>query len=367
VLQVLGEWSRRLDCLRRAETLAEALGDRQRLEEISATLTGYFWQAAEQDRALEAGRRSLELAIDLDDPRRLVRSRYLLGRIHHVRGDYRLAIEMLRESAEALQGGPQHEQFRPLLTTFLSVNSRGNLALCLAEVGEFAEALVRGEEARRIADEIDHLYSRIVGCVELGGVWVRRAEFERAAAVLEIGFRLWKEAPVPVLFPWIAAPWAYASGLSGRVAEARLLLEQAVERATAMRLFVYQSQRIAWLSELALLSGRRDDAVRLGEHALDLARTHKERGHEAWALRLLGKIYTPCGSSSSQQAEGYYRQALTIADELGMRPLQADCHLALGRLDERIGKRADSDARITRAIEMFREMGMPYALPDGAG
>jgi DNA-binding NtrC family response regulator/tetratricopeptide (TPR) repeat protein len=333
-LQVLGELSRCLDCLRRAETLAEALGDRPRLVEIAAMLTAYFWDVAEQDRALEAARRIVALSIDLNDPSRQARGRHQVGRIHHVMGDYRLAIDVLRES---LKGYAPREESRPRLNSVPSVNSRANLALCLAEVGEFAEAVVRGEEAHQIAEEIDHPYSRIVACVGLGGVWLRRADIERAVMVLASGFRLCEEIGIPVLFPWIAAPWAYASGLSGRLAEARPLLEQAVERAAAMRLLVYQSQRIAWLSEISLLSGRLDDARQLAANALDLARAHKERGHEAWALRLLGKICADLDRSRVAQAEGFYRQALTIAEELAMRPLQADCHLALSRLHRRAG------------------------------
>ena len=103
-LQVLGELSRGLDCLRRAEALAEALGDRPRLVEIAATLSSHFWAVADQDRALEGARRSLALAVDLNDPSWQTRGRYLVGRIHHVMGDYRLAIDVLRESAEALKG-----------------------------------------------------------------------------------------------------------------------------------------------------------------------------------------------------------------------------------------------------------------------
>src|SRR6185503_7346129 len=59
-LQVLGELSRGLDCLRRAEALAEALGDRPRLVEIAATLSSHFWAVADQDlsRVLGAALRS---------------------------------------------------------------------------------------------------------------------------------------------------------------------------------------------------------------------------------------------------------------------------------------------------------------------
>jgi DNA-binding SARP family transcriptional activator len=153
-LQVLGELSRALDCLRRAETLAEDLGDRPRLVEIAATLTGHFWEIGEQDRALEAGRRSLALAIDLNQVRRQARGRHLVGRVHHVMGDYRLAIDFLRKSIEALEGGPRPWEVRTQhstvslsesreLSRFPSVRSRATLALCLAEVGEFTEAIAR--------------------------------------------------------------------------------------------------------------------------------------------------------------------------------------------------------------------------------
>jgi hypothetical protein len=39
----------------------------------------------------------------------------------------------------------------------------------------------------------------------------------------------------------------------------------------------------------------------------------------------------------TEQAEAHYQQALTLAKELGMRPLQAHCHRGLGTLYARIG------------------------------
>jgi DNA-binding NtrC family response regulator/tetratricopeptide (TPR) repeat protein len=360
-LQVLGDHSRGLECLRRAERLAEAVGDRRRLADIAAALTGHLWSVGEQPQALEAGRRSLASGSELDDPTRQARGRYLVGRIHHVMGDYRLAIDALRESAESLRGGLQ-PHFRPQLSTIPSVNSRANLALCLAEVGEFAEALVQAEEAGQIADALDHPYSRIVACFGAGGVWLRRADLEKAVVVLENGFRLWEEVQIPVLFPWIAAPLAYARGLSGCAAEARSVLEQAVERAGAMRLLACQAQRLAWLGEISLLSGRRDDAVQLAERALELARTHKERGHEAWALRLLGKAHASRGAGRSSEAEDSYRQALAIAHALGMRPLIAHCHLGLGKLYRRTGRRQQAQEHLTTATTMLRDMDMRFWL-----
>src|SRR5215211_5380930 len=60
----------------------------------------------------------------------------------------------------------------------------------------------------------------------------------------------------------------------------------------------------------------------LAERALTLARAHQERGHQAYALRLLGDIAARREPPESESAETHYRQALALAEELGMRPLQ---------------------------------------------
>jgi hypothetical protein len=45
-----------------------------------------------------------------------------------------------------------------------------------------------------------------------------------------------------------------------------------------------------------------------------------------------------------------------------MRPLVAQCHLGLGRLYQRIGKRERATEHLTIATRMFREMDMRFWL-----
>jgi predicted ATPase len=66
--------------------------------------------------------------------------------------------------------------------------------------------------------------------------------------------------------------------------------------------------------------------------ALDLAHRQKERGNEAWVLRLLGEIALHADPPDLESAEAHYGRALARVDELGMRPLAAHCHLGLGKL-----------------------------------
>ena len=123
---------------------------------------------------------------------------------------------------------------------------------------------------------------------------------------------------------------------------------------------------VVWLGE-AYLPGRPPGggALLCAAQALELARTHQERGHEAWALRLLGAMQAQRDTPAMvQAAEAHYRQALTLAEELGMRPLQAHCHRGLGTLYATTGQREQARAALSTAIEMYRGMEMTFWLPE---
>jgi tetratricopeptide (TPR) repeat protein len=112
-----------------------------------------------------------------------------------------------------------------------------------------------------------------------------------------------------------------------------------------------------------MLAGRLGEAHALAECALALARMHQARGHQAYALRLLGDIAVRREPPERALAEAYYRQALAMADDLGMRPLQAHCHLGLGNLYADIGRRAEAHAELSAAFDLYRAMEMTFWLP----
>ncbi len=151
------------------------------------------------------------------------------------------------------------------------------------------------------------------------------------------------------------SPWASHPG-------SLALLEHAIKIYDATRAWPFRALFTAHRGAACLRAGRRDDARALGQEALRLAREHHERGHEAWALRLLGEIAAQIGSGHMSEAEGHYRDALALATELGMRPLAAHCHLGLGKLSRRTGQREQAQQHLTTATTMYREMGMTHSL-----
>jgi hypothetical protein len=52
-----------------------------------------------------------------------------------------------------------------------------------------------------------------------------------------------------------------------------------------------------------------------------------------------------------------------LADDLGMRPLQAHCHHGLGTLYATTGQHDQAHAELSTAIALYRAMDMTFWLP----
>jgi hypothetical protein len=141
------------------------------------------------------------------------------------------------------------------------------------------------------------------------------------------------------------------------------LLTQAMEWITATDMVGYQALCSLPLGEAHLLAGRLEEVHTLAERTLALTHQHQEQGHEAYALRLLGDIAARRDPPESESAEGHYRQALALAEELGMRPLQAHCHLGLGTLYAVTGQRELARAELSTAMALSHVMEMTFWLP----
>jgi tetratricopeptide (TPR) repeat protein len=299
------------------------------------------------------------MATALGDFALQVRTHLNVGRTYYLLGDYRQAIELLSHNVATLKGEFLHERLGSIAPP--SILTRTWLVGCFAEVGAFTEGITLGEEGVRIARAVDLPYGLISAYTGTGGLYLAKGDLDQAISVLERGVGLCQVANIPLMFPGIASHLGYAYVLAGRVAEALPLLEQAIEQVGSWQLF--RSPQIVWLSEAYLRAGRIEDATQLAERALTHTRHHKERGSEAWTLRLLGEIHAYGDPLEAEPAEAHYLQALALAEELGMRPLVAHCHLGLGTLYARLGQREQARTELHAAIALYRAMEMTLWLP----
>jgi tetratricopeptide (TPR) repeat protein len=190
-----------------------------------------------------------------------------------------------------------------------------------------------------------------------------QGDLQGALPTLERAIRICQDANLSFYFPWMAATLGAAYTLAGRVADAVSLLTQATAQATAMEVAYFETLCHLCLGEAQMLADRLEEAHALAERTLALARTYQERGHEAYALRLLGDVAIRREPPDIDQAAAHYQQALALADELGMRPLQAHCHRSLGTLYAANGEREQARTELSTAIEMYQSMDMTFWLP----
>jgi class 3 adenylate cyclase/tetratricopeptide (TPR) repeat protein len=352
-------WSKALTYLRETDLEASRSSLDAALQgpESPATL----WWTGEHERAVKIAQRDLAVARDFRSFSLSLVALCRLGQAQHALGDYTLAVETFRQAVTSVQG----ELSRELLgmAGLPSVFARAWLAWCLAERGEFAEGRERGEEAVEIAEAADHAYSRALAAWGLGTLLVVKGDVAGAIPVLERGLVVVRVADIPLLFPFVAGPLGAAYVRAGRTGEAGPLLEQAGQRATRMNLRANHALRLTWLGEAELGEGRTGRAGDRAGEAMALASELGERGNRAYAGRLLAEVAARRDAETSEAA-AHYRDALALADELGMRPLAARSHLGLARLFAGSGIRDAASAELDLARAALRALDMSAWLAD---
>ena len=358
VLQPLQDSDRMLLYLPPAESLAESLGDRVRLGQVLSGLCNTWWIRGEHERALGLATRALALGEAVDDVALQIEGTIRLGAVHYTLGNYLAAVGLLRQAFDLMSGRPEAERLG--FSGLAAVLRNTWLSRSLIELGRFAEAKACAEDGLRMATTADQPFSLIGAHFDRGIAELRQGRFDTAAAAFRSGLELGRTWDIANAWPWGDAGLACALALQGEREEAIRVLEKARTLVQGSGVRFYLAQRASWLGEAARVCDRPEEAERLAEEALHLARAHKERGDEAWALRLLGELASDRGQFS--KAEGLYRDALAVAETLGMRPLIAHCHQGFGGLARRTGDLDRAHRELGVARDLYREMSMTFWL-----
>ena len=306
---------------------------------------------------MAVGQQALALAAALGDSALQEHASLTLGQAYYAIGAFGRAAELLRRNVEAAdrEAGTPGTVFR--------LQSRAWLARTLSALGAFIEGRRHGEEALRLTTLEGRGETPIIAHACLGLLYLAQGDLEQAIRVFESGLALCRASGNRNWLRSIVAGLGSASALQGRLAEGRTLLEEASSESVRTGALSHHSLLLAWLSEVCRLAGHGEEAWQHACQALDLARQLKARGDEAHALHQLGVVQAHADPPDTEQAEAHYQQALALAEELGMRPLQAHCHLGLGRLYGQTGRGEQARTALTTAIDLYRAMAMTFWLP----
>ena len=354
----LVEWGRIKEYLREADALARKCNDQRRLASVAGYMSGLHLNTGGRASDVRAFAEEVEaIGASLRDVPLQVAGVYYHVWLGNLSGDYHGTERRCRSLIDALTGDLSRNRFG--LVAYPAVVARAFLARALAELGAFDEGREYGEEAVRLAESLDHQFSLIWACLNLGRLEELRGEFNRAIMALERALAISNEWNIAYLTPLALASLGHVYARSGRVEEGVSWLQQALAGYASAEIGYLHSMSMVQLGEAHLLAGRVEEAWDLGTRAVALARERGERGHEAWAHRLLGETASYREAANVMAAEAHYAAATALALELGMRPLLAHCRFSLGKLYGRAGDGRATE-HLTTAMNLFHEMGMRF-------
>jgi tetratricopeptide (TPR) repeat protein len=222
------------------------------LGQVSLFLSDYFYYRGAHDQAFAAAQRALATAGGEVVLHGLANDR--LGTAYQAQGDYRRAIDCLRQTVASLEGARRHQAFGQV--SLPAVTSRAQLAWCHAELGMFAEGRALGEEGLRIAEAVVHPSSLMWAYFGVGLLSLRKGDLHRALPRLERAIGSCQETDPPAIFPGVAAALGavYILGTLyakiGRQEPARAELSAAIELFHAMEMTFWLPQAKAILAQV---------------------------------------------------------------------------------------------------------------------
>jgi DNA-binding NtrC family response regulator/tetratricopeptide (TPR) repeat protein len=358
-LYSIGHFDRAMSAYRDAERLAVALGDEHRVARVCTGVAYLLGSEADHHGSIEAGERALAVLTRVDDPALQIWTQVGMAREYFAVGDYRRGIERAAAALETLERAPAGTRFRNLPP---SVGSRTWRALCLAMIGQFDEAMTWAGAAIEYADKDDAPLPQVWANYTLGRILCLRGHFARALTFLERAASLLERGQFPIYAPRVLASLGTVYTVTGTAHDGLALLERAVVEGEAHRVLFEHAMVVVQLGAAHLAAQCLEEAERRATSALACAGRDGEKGNEAWANHLLGRVAAARPTLDADGAFTHTTLAMTMARELGMRPLVAHCHLGLARLHRRTGQRQEADENLAAATTMYREMDMRFWL-----
>ena len=343
-----------------AQKLASVMHEERLLANVASALVVYYWVTSSLDRASRTGKKALAMAEKLNDLKCEIQLATRLGGVDLYRGNYKPACRLLEATIRKIPSSASHNRFG--LFVVASECNRAYLACALGELGQFDEAAKVGDEGIQNAEEAGHVFSQIHAYLFVSHALLKKGDFERSLPTLLRSYDLCKSTRATLLFPVSAASLGYAYVRLGNLSEGLDLLQRAAASAEQLAIRCELSQEMIWLGEAHLLTKDYDQALVCAEKALKFAEKLGAKGHEAWALWLLGQIFGQQESKPNRQAEAYLLKAQKIAFARHMRPLLAHTDLELGKLYSGQEVWVEANLRIESAVSTYRSLGMTYWL-----
>jgi tetratricopeptide (TPR) repeat protein len=355
-LGALGEFEQAFAVASEAEALARQLDDRPRLGWASAGLAITCHLTDRDPEARQFGDNALALGRELADAQLQGAATQALALICFNAAEPASTVRLGTE-AIALLGAPARADL-VRAGTVQAVVARHFLARALGQLGEFGEGIRHAHAALEIAEGLGHPYSIVLGSVALGHLYTERGDVDQARPLLERSLLQCRDLDLRLYRGVASFHLGEAHARGGRVSDALRQFEETLDAFAEMRTAFRKSYVWSALAEANIYAARLDDARGYAEGTLAWASQHGYPGWEPVARQLIGLAATRSDPPDVTEAEAQLRRALALAADHGRRPLVARCHLGLGELYRKAGKRDLAREHLAVSRTMLRDMAM---------
>lgn len=338
------------DLLRQAQQFAEASSDHRRLAQVLYWLGRTHYTLAELDQAIGYGRRSLEIADQMNDRELAAALVNLMARAYSQQSDIARSAEMMERSVDQMQmlGNKSEES-----------SAAGYLSALLGYLGKFEKALRYAERSIQLAQELKNPYAQAASLHYRGvvrdqqGRWDLAIEdFDRAQKIAETAgdtFRVY-------LVKFMAGR---ARQMVGDPISGQALVEQAISLATKMGTTFMLAQARGFLAACHLAAGDHAQTQAVCTSAIDLADKTGDKFAKALAFRTLAECIDQSPQTINRsEAMRLMLEAIRIQDEIGAKPELARSYRSLSVICKAAGEMEESKKYSTEASRAFRELGM---------
>jgi len=238
-----------------------------------------------------------------------------------------------------------------------------NLAFALAEHGDYTQALELGASVKQRADETKDYWMRCVAHLYHSLIYWAGGDASQSLAEARTVEQLALEGHELAFVQLGTFPQMVAESMLGdHAAAARTLAyrQEQIER-TGVEI-VYPDWAAAARAEMALNVGQPTDAIRLAEHAIEVARQMGGKLAEGLAERTWGAALAASDPPQLDEAEHHFAASLQ-AFELGEARLEAArTHLAWGKLLQARGQDTAGREHREKAAAQFEASGLQHQL-----
>jgi len=356
-----GQWEGLRELGEDAAALARTLGDGPRLAQVqlrqaqAISFNGVISGTLES--AVEQAREAFQHA-DPDDLRTRSYAQFIVGQACRDLGRIAEAVQEFGAGI-ALFGEANRGAAEPGLVLPIYVSLSAWRSEAYAALGHFEHALVSGRDALRVAMETEHPPSLLVAQDHLGYVHLLRGDLHAAVPLLERALAVASEHDLIHGFTRASSRLAYVLTLLGQTERGLGVLGRALGRYAARVTPPVRAYGTTTASAY-LAAGAYEDARAEIHQGLAAAAERHAHGHLASLQRLAAEVLQHDDDCAGAGAR--FNEALVTAADHEMRPEVAHCHLGLGKLYRRTGKREQAQEHLTTATTMYREMGMTYWL-----